>query len=179
MQAMSPDDRASLIRPNIAGLLDISLLCDVFRSMAGDLTSDGAKPPYGENVFDKETEELRDRLVARAKEIATAGKFWSQALPGHILWFWRNSNHESDVKEFTSSSMADANNIAKILEVPTSEVVSTAGNYWQVQNEWIRVIDLDALDKIADALSKSANDEERKAADRYLKARDNARQRPF
>ena len=50
MQGMSPDQRAGLIRPDISDLADISLLCVVFRSMAGDLTADGVTPPYREKV---------------------------------------------------------------------------------------------------------------------------------
>ncbi len=179
MRDMSPDERAGLIRPNIDDLLDISLLCDVFRSMAGDLTADGVSPQYGENVFGSETEQLRERLVARAREIAADGKFWSQALPGDILWFWRNSNYETDVREFTSASLADRGNIAKILEVPVSEVVSTAGNYFQVQSSWMNVIDLNTLDTLADELSQSGSVDEKQAADRYLDARKNARDKPF
>ena len=179
MRDMSPDERASLIRPNIADVLDISLLCDVVRSMVGDVTADGAKPPYGQNALGSKTDELRERLVARVREIAADGKFWSQALPGNILWFWRNSDHQTDVKHFTSSSLADRNNIEKILVVPVSEVVSTAGNYFQVQSTWNNVIDLDTLDTIADELIQSGTDEQKKAAERYLGARKNARESPF
>jgi hypothetical protein len=179
MQGMSPDARASLIGPNIAGLEDISLLCIVFRSMAGDLTADGAKPSYGENVFGSETEGFRDQLVSRIRQLAAEGKFWSQALPRVILWFWRNSDHENEVKEFTSLSMRDGSIVEKVLEVPVSEVISTAGNYLQVQSAWSNVIDLEALDEIAITLRGSANGEDRRSAERYLEARKNARESRF
>lgn len=179
MQGMSPDQRAGLIRPNISDLADISLLCVVFRSMAGDLTADGVTPPYGENVFGSETEALRAQLVSRVREIAAKGKFWSQALPGAILWFWRGSDHESEVKEFTSLSMGVRGILAKVLEVPVSEVYSTAGNYYQVGSAWSDVIDLGALDEIAFTLKRSVSEEDRKSAERYLDARRNARERPF
>jgi len=44
--------------------------------MAGDVTEDGAKPPYGENVFGNQTHDLRNQLVSRARYFPNNGTPW-------------------------------------------------------------------------------------------------------
>jgi len=180
MRNMSPNDRSELIRPNIADVADISLLCDVFRSMAGDVTVDGATPSYGENAFGEQTQQLREQLVLRVRKLAGAGEFWTQALPVNILWFWRGSGHEDEVREFTQTSMNDPSLVASVLLAPINEVIASAGNYFQVRDEWNKVVDLDALAKIAGMIvARSDIENDRIAASRFLEARQNAIERPF
>ena len=179
MRGLSPDKRAELVKSSIIDVADISLLCEVFRSVAGDRTADGVKPPFGDNPFGLETEDLRNMLVSRAQQIADKGAFWSQALPAIILWFWRNSGHEEQVKEFVRSAIQNRSVVGRILEIPISEVVSTAGNYFQVQNSWSNIFDLNILDKIANELIQSGDEIDGPRAEQYLTARQNARENSF
>jgi hypothetical protein len=179
MRDIVPEDRAALVRSSIHGASDISLLCDVFRSIAGDAVSDGATKAYGENAFGKETQTLRDALVSRARKFAEDGTFWSQALPAQILWFWRNSDCEVEVKEFTKRAMNDRGSVRNVLDVPVSEVMSTAGNYLVVQNGWAGIIDLEALSQIALTLSETGTDEDKFFANRFLGAWLKAKERPL
>jgi hypothetical protein len=179
MQVLSPEERGDLIRANINGLLDVSLLCTVFRFIAGDASKDGATPPYGHNALGDETDKLREQLVDHVREIAREGRFWTQALPGNILWFWHNSGHEQEVRDFTSLEIHNRAVMTNLLELPVSEVRSTAGNYEQVQMDWDKIIDLEALDEVANMLESTGNDKERKVAQRYARARERGRESNF
>ena len=178
MRDMPAQTRSDLMYAAIEDLDDFSLPCEVFRALAGDILKDAAKGLFGDAAFGSETNNLRVSLVDRARKLAGSGTMWLQALPENILWFWRNAGYVEEVRSFIREEIEEGRNIQSILALPITEVVSTAGNYFQVQKSWELLVDLDLLDAVASELAR-ADDDRGRAAREYLGAREKRKEQSF
>jgi hypothetical protein len=82
------DGRSNLLLPAIQRAADISILCDLVRSLAGDRHPDGAQSERESAAFGDSTDIIRDELLARVRALAATNQIWIQAQPAHVIWFW-------------------------------------------------------------------------------------------
>lgn len=179
LRPLSPDERYFVIAEKLGQLEDLSVFAGFFRSAAGDTNPDGSRtkdvPFFGER-----TEDLRDQLVARVRQLADSGQFWEQISPIQLLWFWWGANHEKEVKEFLLKSMEDPSTLKNVLDASISPVLSSAGNYERVSRSFERLIDLSILKaKALDLLEREPNEENTTTVARFIRALERTEDRSF
>src|SRR5260370_10264922 len=84
---------------------DISLLCRVVRTYAGDVSPEGTRPERRYDVLGNDPDSLRKALLVRVRQFAAQDKIWSQADPTVVLWFWWGSDLEAEVRAFTAIAL--------------------------------------------------------------------------
>ncbi|WP_316219272.1 hypothetical protein [Bradyrhizobium sp. SZCCHNR2026] len=180
IKELPPTSQIAILESAIQSANDFSLLADVVRSLIGDLNPDGAKGRSDQLQLRELSGPLRNQLIERIREVSRTGDIWKQADPSPILWFWRGSNAEDEVKKFTTAAMKSGAGLRRLFEIAISEVLSTDGNYEQVPIYWDKIVDLDALSRQAHELVEtSKNDEEIAIARRFLNALENGRKDRF
>ncbi len=167
--------RAEVFQLSVAKADDISLLCDTFRGIAGDVHSDGAKRQrIDEADFGDATDSIRKALLQKVSVLVETGKFWSQADPWLILWFWWGCDLENEVKTFTRKELDHRTGLFSLLDITVHQVLSTGGNYEVVAKSVDKIIDTGLLAELAaDVIEGDKNEQNVLKARRFLNALDN------
>ncbi|MBY5655694.1 hypothetical protein HFO32_25945 [Rhizobium leguminosarum] len=170
LMASTQDERVELIKEAIANASDISLLCELMRSVSGDTEAEGMT--YTPDSLGEATQMLRDILLDRVRQMAEEGVLHDQAQPGDILWYWWGTGHGEEVREYTKRTMMKEVGLRFLLQVPISYVRSTAGNYEKIDRQsWNKILDIEELRSRALELHSSSSSEmDRNIADRFLEA---------
>ncbi|WP_105433018.1 hypothetical protein [Neorhizobium sp. T6_25] len=172
------DDRVALLRKSIAEADDISLLCELMRSVSGDNIPEGTD--YKEDVLGETTQELRSELLNRVRKMAADGVLHSQVRPADILWYWWGTGNGDEVLEYTKQLATVSEGLRVLMAIPISYVRSTAGNYEKVDvRAWSKIVDLDELEKRAMILSMSESADDQPIAHRFLTALAKGKGRDF
>ncbi|MCD1264574.1 hypothetical protein B5M44_10595 [Shinella sumterensis] len=165
---LSEDERVSLMKSAIDKASDISLLSELMRHLAGDVTSEGA--PEKSHALGVATSDLRKRLLDRVRSLAAEGTLLDQAQPRDILWFWWGTGNGEEVLTFTKQAIETPEGLRALLIAPLSPVRSTAGNYEKVSRQsWNKIVDIRALEEKALYLSMQG-DVDGAIAQRFLNA---------
>ncbi|NEJ88896.1 hypothetical protein GR223_23680 [Rhizobium leguminosarum] len=169
LRAFPVEQRARLIRNAVRHADDISLLCQLFRSLAGDAIPSGVSSlPEG---LGEHTHELRAQLVDRVVHMSRDGTLLTQARPADLLWFWWGAGHEAAVRRFTSKLTRMKDGLRTLLTIAVSVVMANDGNHEHVNREsWEKVVDLSLLELRAIALESQGDDEDKTIAQRFLDA---------
>jgi hypothetical protein len=184
LKPFAPEERAALLLDVLRSVEDISLLCEVFRTVARDLHPVGATENGNDeyNLGDR-TDEVRRKLLARVRQLAKSNKnFWRQANPSAILWFWWGCDLEAEVRKFTSRAMRTKTGLLGLLKAAIGRVRSSSGDYEQVSRKsWDHVVDTEQLAQRASRLLRDSqsSDEEKALADRFLAALERGKDHPF
>jgi hypothetical protein len=179
LETMLPENRAALVEGVIPHARDISILCDVVRTIAGDRHVGGARDRREVAGFGDLTDSIRNELLSRVRLLAQTNQIWLQSQPDRILWFWWGSDFEVEVHNFTKKAMETEDGLRGLLDVPVSMVYSTEGNYEHIGvSSWSKIVDLDELAKRATALTSSLNDSDKRLALRFLDALERGKKRP-
>lgn len=180
LQGLLPEARAQLMLAIIPQSADISILCDIFRTIARDLHEGGAKDELQATSFGDLSEIIGKNLLARVRALAQTNQIWSQSQPDRILWFWWGRNCETEVYAFTKTAMKTEEGLRGLLNVPVSFVHSTAGDYEHINiSSWTRIIDLDDLADRAKKLEFSSDEADQRLARRFLNALEKGRADPI
>ena len=83
LEALLPENRAQLTVAVIPLVADISILCDIFRTIAKDRHEEGATDERKATSFGDQTDTIRESLLSRARGLAKTNQIWSQVLPGN------------------------------------------------------------------------------------------------
>lgn len=177
LRELGTGDRDRLVSDVISEARDISILCDIFRSIAGDLPESGARGGRYGFDFGPSTGKLRAQLLDRVKWLANRGAIWSQSKPENLLWFWWGCGQEVEVRAFLADEMKSLQGLECLLNVPVTTVHSTGGDYEHVNVEaWSKIVNLGELEAAAHRLNVPSEDERRQAqANRFLKALEKGR----
>jgi len=97
LEGLLPENRAQLMMAVIPQARDISILCDIFRTIARDLHEGGAKNERQATSFGNLTDATREALLGRVRELAQTNQIWSQSQPSRLLWFWWGCSLENEV----------------------------------------------------------------------------------
>ncbi|WP_408914435.1 hypothetical protein [Brucella pseudogrignonensis] len=172
LKPLDRNERGAIISYAIDNSLDISFLCNMFRYFIGDVGLEGAKG-LSTDAFGAESEILRQRLVYKVEAIVNSSRLYDQCRPQDILWFWWGSGQGEAVRRFTSHGLDDPRKLRTLLEVPISTVISSAGNYEQVnRRSWSAIMDLEELHAKAMQVAKEVESVNADAARRFLAAYD-------
>lgn len=164
------DERADILSRAISHSTDVSLVCDVFRTLVGDAEQDGAKGQSRE-AFGDRTAALRDMLVRRVVEIAETLALYKQIRPQDILWFWWGSGDRSELRNHTLIALEDGFALRTFLNITVSTVYSSAGNYERVDRKsWSKIVDLELLECKAIEIIRTGRTEDIALARRFLTA---------
>lgn len=180
LEGLLPENRATLMLAAIPEAKDISILCDVVRTIARDLHPDGAKDERYSAGFGELTSTVRDALLLRVRSLAKSNEIWAQAEPSNILWFWWSCDLQAEIREFASQAMETEKGVRGLLDAPVSVVHSTEGDYEHVAiSSWSRLVNLDELASYAQEIVQiNSNESDRKLAERFLKALQRGKERP-
>jgi hypothetical protein len=153
---------------------DISVLCDLARTIIGDLhpAADNVpkEPFFGSAEADLQ---VRTELLTRVRKLAKTGAIWSQAEPRLLIWFWWGSNLEEEVRTFTKSAMRTKSGLRKLLDLTVSVVRSSSGDYEHVKRSSIsHIVDVNDLERRARLIlkRKTASNVDKGLATRFLTA---------
>ncbi len=153
LEQLNEERRAELFIQAISAAEDLTLLCEVFRSIAGDLRVDGVKPGRVGFGFGAPTEMLRNQLLARVRRLAMSGAIWSQAEPGKLLWFWWGSGDEQEVKTFVSRAIKTDDGLYNMLDITIGKVSSSSGNFERVnEKSWSNIVNIEELEEAAKSI---------------------------
>jgi hypothetical protein len=78
LETLLPENRAQLMLGVIPQVADISIICDVFRAIAGDLQEEGAKGQRETASFRDSGDIIRRNLLVRVRQLAETNQIWSQ-----------------------------------------------------------------------------------------------------
>jgi hypothetical protein len=96
LEKLEPEERAPLIASVIPETNDLSVLCEVFRSVAGDRRPEGVvRTRISAASSGDKTDMVREQLLASVRDLAATGAIWRQAVPRDIVFFWWGSILES------------------------------------------------------------------------------------
>jgi hypothetical protein len=180
LRVLLPENRAQLILAVIPQAADVSLLCDVVRTIARDRHEQGAKDELENTSFGDSTETIRSLLLERVRSLAQSNQIWMQSQPDRLLWFWWGCDLEAEVKEFTKRAMNTEEGLRGLLDVAVSLVQSSEGDYEHVgYSSWSRIVDLEELAQRAKNLMAASNESDRRLAQRFLDALEKGRKDPF
>lgn len=154
---------------------DLTLLSVVVRGHTTDRWSEAKNEAREKDFFGAWGDELRDRLLTRIREVVRIGRFWEQADPGALLWFWASTGFQEEVRRFTDDAMDTAVGLRVLLSASISLVRSSSGNYEQVSSYWTKVVDLEDLESRARAWALESSSEDQALAQRFLAALDRAK----
>lgn len=170
LRTLSPLERANMLEEAAGSSNDITLVCQITRSLIGDARLDGAKARDEE--LNDYAESIRQALLTRTRMMADTGDIWFQYSPYTILWFWRNATDTNEVEEFLIRSL-NVREIGKTFLLSSlKNVLSTSGNY-----EKLDVMEIEKLinyKHIEDFLSrmKISNDEDDREFYFYIKSKE-------
>ena len=172
LERVPQENRAGLLANEADSTSDVTLVCTVFRSIAGDAVSDGAAPSYEHiRMTDDESNRLREHLVERVREKGRNGSLWEQKGSPELLWFWRNSGYVEEVREFASQQMKTQAGLNALLAATISYVHSSEGNFERVSiASWSKLLDLEKLEGQARALASSGSKSDQDLSVRFLNA---------
>jgi predicted KAP-like P-loop ATPase len=177
LEKLGIEERVTLIGSIVTEINDLSVLCAVFRSVAGDRRPEPVvRRTFSAVSFGDQTDMVREQLLARVRNVAFTGEIWRQVLPRNILLFWWGSTSDDEVWKFTSAATCTADALLSLLQVPIHPVYSTAtaGNYETVAPTWSGILDLDALAACArNILIEGISEEDKQIARRFLTAVEN------
>jgi hypothetical protein len=164
--------RGELILAALPDVTEISLLCELYRTVEGNWAADHASRPPEDTYFGHSTGPLRDALFARVKKIAKSGALWSQGSSPAILWFWWACGEELHVYAYIKESMGDAKALPALLDTIVYRVATPEEEYDVIPvRRWSKLIDFRALEQSAVNLSMNGTvREDRKKARRFLDA---------
>ncbi|MGH0364208.1 hypothetical protein NKZ04_18310 [Sinorhizobium meliloti] len=167
--ALSQNDRVELLKKAVTHAADVSLLCELMRSITGDVESQGAD--HKPDSLGDATQEVRDLLLERVQRLAADGGLPTQLRPGDLLWYWWGCGHGEQVRAYTDHLMATDEGIRLLLAIPISYVRSTEGNYERVnRSSWEKIVDLRQLEERAQRWAASKDDDDASVARRFLNA---------
>lgn len=172
--ALEQPDRVDLMSSVIEHAKDVSLLCELMRSLTGDSESIGAD--FKSEILGDATKEVRNLLLSRVRTLAESGDLPKQARPGDLLWYWWGCGLGDQVRDYTAQAMATDEGLRMLLDIPGSYVRSTEGNYERVdQASWGKIVDLRKLEHFAQSWKTSDNLKDAELSSRFLAAlqRDN------
>ncbi|HZL60286.1 MAG TPA: hypothetical protein VFC38_11390 [Stellaceae bacterium] len=178
LEATSLEERIVLFKGTISTATDITLLCEVFRAVAGDKNPSGSTKYHKPATLGNETEPVREILLTKIRYFAESGEIWTQADPLHVLWCWWSSVISAEVPEFIGRAIGDPTGLRTLLHITVSLVRSSDGNYEQVSREmWSKIVDLELLKKLANDLLAKGTENDRTLAQRFLSALKNSNRR--
>jgi hypothetical protein len=165
-------ERGELIIAVLPDLVEISLLCELFRMVEGNWAADHAARPPEATYFGASTAALRDTLFARVQSAAKKGTLWNQGSPTAILWFWWACGEEQRVYAFIKDAMGDAKALPALLDEIVHRVATPEEEYDVIPvRRWSKLIDFRALEQSAVNLSMNGTArDDRKKARRFLDA---------
>jgi hypothetical protein len=164
--------RGELILSILPDVTEISLLCELYRTVEGNWAADHASRPAEDTYFGHSTGLLRDALFARVKRLAKSGALWTQGSSPAILWFWWACGEELHVYAYIKESMGDAKALPALLDTIVYRVATPEEEYDVIPvRRWSKLIDFRALEQSAVNLSMNGTvREDRKKARRFLDA---------
>ena len=169
LSSLDQPDRVALLRDAISEASDISLLCDLMRSISGDTERGGVE--YKPDSLGEATTDLRSLLLDRIRKLADDGGLVRQIRPSNLLWFWWGSGEGEQVKAYTERLLDDEEGVRMLLEIPINLVRSSAGNYERVhRSAWEKIVDLQKLETLARAWVDAAEPRQSRLAERFLDA---------
>jgi hypothetical protein len=180
LEQLLPENRAGLVRAVIPRLSDISVLCDLVRTIAGDRNPNGERTERELSGFGELTDTIRDELLGRVRYFAQTNQIWSQSQPNRIIWFWWGCDLETEVRNFTNVTMDTYGGLRGLLKATVSLVRSSGGDYEHVHvPTWSKVVDIDKLAARARSLMSGSDETDRHLAERFLRALDRGKDSPF
>jgi hypothetical protein len=164
--------RGELILATLPDITEISVLCELYRTVEGNWAADHASRPPEDTYFGHSTGPLRDALFARVKRLAKSGALWTQGWPPAILWFWWACGEELHVYAYIKESMGDAKALPALLDTIVYRVATPEEEYDVIPvRRWSKLIDFRALEQSAVNLSMNGTvRDDRKKARRFLDA---------
>ncbi len=177
LDRLSAEERGQVFSASISVADDLTLLCGVFRTIAGDVRTDGVNPGRVGFGFGDWTDRLRDQLLIRVRELAVTAQIWSQASPRDLLWFWWGSVEGQEVYEYVSRSIDSSAGLSSLLEITIGQITSSSGSFERVNHKiWSEIVDMARLEQVAlSILANAANPDDQARADRFLKALEKGR----
>jgi hypothetical protein len=164
--------RGELILAALPDVTEISVLCELYRTVEGNWAADHASRPPEDTYFGHSTGPLRDALFARVKRLAKSGALWTQGSSPAVLWFWWACGEELHVYAYIKESMGDAKALPALLDTIVYRVATPEEEYDVIPvRRWSKIIDFRALEQSAVNLSMNGTvREDRKKARRFLDA---------
>lgn len=176
LRRKNPEERSELFLGVIPAADDVTLLCDVFRTLEGDTHSnDGAKRSADVNFGDNALE-VRTQLGRRTLRMLDDQSVWNQGSPRQIFWFLYGSGSGDKVMQCISDALQHPELRSNVFELPISKVRSTGGDYDHVADYWSKLMNLDELEKEARGIVLGGEaGVEKVAAERFLNALERGR----
>ena len=180
LRQLSPAAQIGLLKSAIITAGDLTVLTDVVRGIIGDANPDYTKAHREGFDFGDDESVIRNLLLDRVRVAAATGDIWGQARPDRLLWFWSGSGAASELSTFADKAMTSSVGLRKLLEITIGKVRSTAGDYERVPKSWEKIVDLNALRKLASELIEAPNDDsDIKLARRFLDALEKSKSSSF
>lgn len=179
LERLSKDHAVDCLKSAIALADDITILCDLIRTILGDVRKEGSQTERSKLNLGDDALEIRSTLLDRVRKIAESNAMWDQIDPSVILWFWWGATTDDQVKEFTKHQMKSPLGLRKLLQVSVSRVRSTEKDYDRVSPTWEKLVDLRALSESAVQLTQTGNDLDKEIAERFLDALKAGQERHF
>jgi hypothetical protein len=169
LAALSQTERVELLRATVNRASDVSLLCELMRSVTGDTEPEGTD--YKPDTLGDATEELRNLLLARVLSLAADGGLLQQIRPAYILWYWWGCGEGEQVRSYTEQLLSTGAGVRTLMEISISYVRSSEGNYERVNRQtWKKLVDLSQLEEHARTWSEAEKPDDRRLARRFLEA---------
>lgn len=105
LQSKSHDKQAELILQQIEIQEDISFLCYFIRSVSGDSRRDLRGSSQHTNTFGNHIEDIRRRLLMKARHLADINELMNQAYPIDILWFWWGCDDNENLLKYIERAL--------------------------------------------------------------------------
>ncbi len=149
---------------------DLSLICDVVRTMTADEHPEGAVDRT--NRLGNWAARVRAKLRDQIRKLADRDELWTQADPTKIIWFWWSTNDLDGLRNFLSRSLKSEANGDRILTAFISDQLSSAHGRSQYVNlkSIASMIDPVELEEYAKKLLSSKLEKNREVANRFLEA---------
>lgn len=174
MTNLDQRERVDLLKQAIHDATDISLVCELVRAVTGDTEPQGAE--FKQASLGDGTDEVRTLLLERIRRMSADGSLLEQAKLRDILWFWWGTGNGDEVLEFTGRMLDSTAGIERLLEMPITYVMSSAGNYEKVDHKaWNKIVDLQRLHAHAVTRQTSSSAPQRGIAERFLQAYERGR----
>lgn len=143
---LTPQMRGVIFLESAISAEDISLACDLFRSLAGDLHPSGAQRKEPELSFGSEAQEtiIRESLLKRIYSLRDERKLFDQADAISIIWFWWGSNEVEQVRAYLKGALENAGRDSGILI--RSIVEKHLGTPGVFKRTWSYVLDVAQLE---------------------------------
>src|SRR5262249_3999762 len=129
LEKLSSEEATSVLESVIQSASDLSVLSAVIREIVGDSHPDGSKSEPSRVNLGDEAVRARDMLIDRIRSLVSDGRFWYQAKPENLLWFWWGADKEPEVRQFTQREMDTTLGLRGLLASSIGMVRSSEGNY--------------------------------------------------